>query len=204
MTQYPEPEDETPKVVTAINNKKVYTLECRSIENHNTARFIGVTDDGKINGNSSTAAYIQFESANSENGYYIKVAAINKYLNHNGDNISASTEKSTVWTLGVPTHTANVATFTIGNDKYLNNNGSDCNDNTCANLKANSHAGGPGSGNACSLWKMTEYTPADGTGIQNQEIRNEKSTVIYDLMGRRVEKMEKGIYIVGSRKVVIK
>ena len=158
MTQYPEPEDETPKVVTAINNKKVYTLECRSIENHKTARFIGVTDDGKINGNSSTAAYIQFEPASTENGYYIKVAAINKYLNHSGDNISASTEKSTVWTLGVPTHTAGVVTFTIGDNKYLNNNGSDCNDNTCANLKANTHNGGPGSGNACSLWEMTEYS----------------------------------------------
>ena len=51
---------------------------------------------------------------------------------------------------------------------------------------------------------MTEYTPADGTDIQDMEIRNEKSEIIYDLMGRRVEKMEKGIYIVGSRKVVIK
>ena len=158
MTQYPEPEDETPTVVTAINNKKVYTLECRSSVAHSTERFIGVTADGKINGQSSTAAYIQFEPANSENGYYIKVVAANKYLNHNGSNISASAEKTTVWTLGVPTHTAGVVTFTIGNDKYLNNNGSDCSDNTCTNLKANFHNSGPGSGNACSLWEMTEYS----------------------------------------------
>ena len=158
MTQYPEPEDETPVVVTAINNNKVYTLECRSGYAHSAERFIGVTADGKISGQSSTAAYIQFEPASTANGYYIKVVAANKYLNHNGSNISASAEKTTVWTLGVPTHTAGVVTFTIGNDKYLNNNGSDCNDNTCANLKANSHAGGPGSGNACSLWEMTEYS----------------------------------------------
>ena len=158
MTQYPEPEDETPVVVTAINNNKAYTLECRSGYAHSTERFIGVTADGKINGNSSTAAYIQFEPANTANGYYIKVVAANKYLNHNGSNISASAEKSTVWTLGVPTHTAGVVTFTIGNDKYLNNNGSDCADNTCTNLKANPHAGGPGATNACSLWEMTEYS----------------------------------------------
>ena len=160
MTQYPEPEpeEETPIVVTAINNSKVYTLECRSVGAHNTSRFIGVTEDGKISGQSSTAAYIQFEPANTENGYYIKVVAANKYLNHNGTNISAGAEKSTIWTLGVPTHTANVVTFTIGNDKYLNNNGSDCADNTCVNLKANTHGGGPGSGNACSLWEMTEYS----------------------------------------------
>ena len=49
-----------------------------------------------------------------------------------------------------------------------------------------------------------EYSTSDVADIQDLEIRNEKSTVIYDLMGRRVEKKEKGIYIVGSRKVVIK
>ena len=41
-------------------------------------------------------------------------------------------------------------------------------------------------------------------GIDNSEIRNHKSEIIYDLMGRRVEKAEKGIYIVGGKKVVIK
>ena len=41
-------------------------------------------------------------------------------------------------------------------------------------------------------------------GIDNSEIINHKSEIIYDLMGRRVEKAEKGIYIVGGKKVVIK
>ena len=197
-------DENAPIVVTSITEGKLYTLECRSGAAHSTTRFIGIDADGKINGQSAEATFIKFEKANEENGYYIKIVDADKYLNHNGSNISASAEKTTVWTLGVPTHTANVVTFTIGNDKYLNNNGSDCNDNTCANLKANTHAGGPGAGNACSLWEMTEYTPADGTDIQDMEIRNEKSEIIYDLMGRRVEKMEKGIYIVGGRKVVIK
>ena len=148
-----------PKVVTAITEDKLYTLECRSGAAHNTARFIGITEDGKINGHSATAAFIKFEKANEENGYYIKIVDAEKYLNHDGNNISASTEKKTAWTLGIggKNNVANVVTFTIGNDKYLNNNGSDCNDNTCVNLKANTHTGGPGSDNTCSLWEMTQY-----------------------------------------------
>ena len=147
------------RVVTAIDTQKEYTLECRSGVAHNTARFIGVDADGVINGQSSTAAAIKFEAAGAENGYYIKVGE--KYLNHNGTNISASTEKSTVWTFGVggKENVANVVTFTIGNDKYLNNNGSDCADGTCKNLKANPHAGGPAAINACSLWEMREKIP---------------------------------------------
>ena len=155
------------RVVTSINTEKSYALRCKATDHY---AFIGVDDNGKINGRSATANYIvTFEAANTENGYYIKVGE--KYLNHNASNISANTEKKTVWTLGVggKDKVAGYVTFTIGNDKYLNNNGSDCTDGTCMNLKANTHAGGPGSGNACSLWQMYEYvegykainTPAD-------------------------------------------
>ena len=31
-----------------------------------------------------------------------------------------------------------------------------------------------------------------------------EETIIYDLMGRRVEKMDKGIYIVNGKKVIVK
>ena len=146
-------------VVTSITSGKLYTLECRSGAAHNTARFIGITEDGKISGQSATAAFIKFEKANEANGYYIKIVDADKYLNHNGSNISASAERSTVWTLGVggKDNVSNVVTFTIGNDKYLNNNGSDCTDGTCVYLKANTHSGGPASGNACSLWEMKQY-----------------------------------------------
>ena len=145
-------------VVTAINTQKYYTLECRSGAAHNTSRFIG--DDGTvINGQSPTASYLVFEAAEAENSYYIKSYKTGKYINHNGTNISASTEKTTAWTFGVggKDNVAGVVTFTIGNDKYLNNNGSDCADGTCSSLKANTHSGGPASGNACSLWEMCEY-----------------------------------------------
>ena len=42
------------------------------------------------------------------------------------------------------------------------------------------------------------------TGIENSELNTQNSALIYDLMGRRVEKAEKGIYIVNGNKVVIK
>ena len=41
-------------------------------------------------------------------------------------------------------------------------------------------------------------------GIDNSEIINHKSEIIYDLTGRRVTHPTKGIYIVGGKKVVIK
>ena len=40
------------------------------------------------------------------------------------------------------------------------------------------------------------------TGIENSELNVENSAVIYDLLGRRVEKMEKGIYIVNGKKII--
>ena len=42
------------------------------------------------------------------------------------------------------------------------------------------------------------------TEIETSEIKTQESELIYDLMGRRVEKMEKGIYIVNGKKVIVK
>ena len=41
-------------------------------------------------------------------------------------------------------------------------------------------------------------------GIDKSESKVQNSGIIYDLMGRRVKKPTKGMYIVGERKVVIK
>ena len=46
------------------------------------------------------------------------------------------------------------------------------------------------------------FAGEDATGIESVELGEE--LVIYDLAGRRVQKMEKGIYIVNGKKVVIK
>ena len=193
---------DAPVVVTSISENKLYTLECRSGAAHNTTRFIGITGDGKISGRSAEAAFIKFEKANEANGYYIKVLDAEKYLNYNGTNIVTEATRSTVWTLGVggKDNVANVVTFTLGDNKYLNNNGDA--GNPCPYLKANSHDGGPTSSNACSLWEMTEYSPTD---IESPTINPQSSTVVYDLMGRRVERMVKGrIYIVNGKKAIVK
>ena len=44
----------------------------------------------------------------------------------------------------------------------------------------------------------------DATDVDMAADDDQQSTDVYDLTGRRVEKMEKGVYIVGGRKVVIK
>ena len=41
------------------------------------------------------------------------------------------------------------------------------------------------------------------TDIERTEVPNEKAEVIYDLMGRRVKRAEKGLYIVNGKKVVL-
>lgn len=46
------------------------------------------------------------------------------------------------------------------------------------------------------------FEKGDVTAIENVEINDGKQTVIYDLSGRRVEKMLKGIYIVNGKKVI--
>ena len=49
---------------------------------------------------------------------------------------------------------------------------------------------------------MFSFGRGEGTtGIDNAELTND-NVVIYDLAGRRVEKMEKGIYIVNGKKVI--
>ena len=44
----------------------------------------------------------------------------------------------------------------------------------------------------------------DETGVKHSENKNQRSEIIYDLQGRRVEKMEKGIYIINGKKIVVK
>ena len=50
---------------------------------------------------------------------------------------------------------------------------------------------------------LTRYAEGD-TGIDMTTDNRQQTTVIYDLMGRKVESPAKGIYIVGGKKVVIK
>ena len=50
---------------------------------------------------------------------------------------------------------------------------------------------------------MFSFDRGEGTtGIENSELTTQNSQLIYDLLGRRVEKMEKGIYIVNGKKII--
>lgn len=141
---------------SGLNTDRYYTLECKSAASHNTTRFM--SDNGTvINGQSAQASYFVFEPGETEGTYYIKSLVSGKYVNSDGSTISAGSTKSTAWILGVPSHTPDAVTFGLSGDKYLNNNGTKCNDGTCTNLQPNTHVGGPGAGNACSLWKLTSY-----------------------------------------------
>ena len=52
---------------------------------------------------------------------------------------------------------------------------------------------------------MFSFGRGEGTtSIDNAQLTIDNATIIYDLTGRRVEKMEKGVYIVNGKKVVVK
>lgn len=158
--------------IPLVDTEKYYTFECLSSEAHKTERFI--RDDGTvINGQSAEGSLFRFEAADDDNGYYIKSYVTDNYINHTTDGsnkVYASGEKNTIWTMAVPSHTPAARTLTVGNNLYLNNNGSVCKDNSCTNLRSLDHTndgGAPGSGNACSLWTITEGTPLDMTDLKN-------------------------------------
>ena len=53
-----------------------------------------------------------------------------------------------------------------------------------------------------AMFSLTRGDEEDTTNIEMTTDNGQQSTVIYDLAGRRVEKMEKGIYIVNGKKVI--
>ena len=135
----------------ALNPDRYYTLQCKATDGH--GKFI--KDDGEsVNGRSNEGSYFMFEPGATAGTYYIKSAVSGKYINANGNAVTVDAERKTAWVLGLPSHTVGVATFEDGTtDNFLNNNYTA----GAPYLKANYHNGGPGAGNACSLWELHEY-----------------------------------------------
>ena len=135
----------------ALNPDRYYTLQCKATDGH--GKFI--KDDGEsVNGRSNEGSYFMFEPGATAGTYYMKSAVSGKYINANGNAVTVDAERKTAWVLGVPSHTVGVATFEDGTtDNFLNNNYTA----GAPYLKANYHNGGPGAGNACSLWELHEY-----------------------------------------------
>ena len=143
------------KLVTSVQEGKYYTLECNSIEDHSTTRFLGENAYG-LNGKSAKPTYLIFEA--TDGGYYVKSSLTGMYLNQ-GESFAAdkyavaySTDKTTVWTVGKLADDATDIYLTIGDSKlYLNNNSENA-----QKLQIVKHD--PiGAGNACSLWEMREH-----------------------------------------------
>ena len=150
--------------IPLVYTDKYYTFECISEYAHSTERFI--RDNGSvINGRSSEGSLFQFEKANDDNGYYIKSYVTDKYLNHANGAVYASSERLTIWKMEKPSHTPDARTLTVGNNLYLNNNDTDCTDNSCTNLQSKEHSSGVNSDNACSLWTITGGTPLDKSAL---------------------------------------
>ena len=140
-----------------VDVTKYYTLACRATDHDAYIR-----DNGSvINGRSEEGSLFQFEAADDDNGYYIKSYVTDSYLNYDGANVSVGAEASTIWTMA--SHSTGAMTLTIGNDLYLNNNGAA--NTVCPYLQLKGHNGGPASGNACSLWAITEGTPFDKSAL---------------------------------------
>ena len=149
-------------LTTTIHAGKEYTLQCKATDHD---PFIA--DDGAtISGRAAAPTSIVFEASETEGGYYMKSVVSGKYINCDGTSVTASDEKTTIWKATAYEHTANVISLSCPDyaDKYLNNNNAGGTATGTSGLKMNSHTGGPGAGNACSLWYLREATPEVASG----------------------------------------
>ena len=63
------------------------------------------------------------------------------------------------------------------------------------------------------FWMLLSYVMGEGncrfkrinvTAISNATLAQEKTSSIYDLSGRKSNKLQKGIYIVNGKKIIVK
>ena len=163
--------------ITSPVDGSSYTLKCKATDH---VGFIG--DDGTIvNGRSAQPTSFLFEAAEGvENGFYIKSEVSGKYLYATGDknsDVVLSDENKTTWVVNAPEHSAGYVSLAAHGktNLYLNNvDGTNY-------LKLNEHVGGPGSGNACSLWKLSEK-------IKLPELSTEGNIKLYAIKSVRSEK----------------
>ncbi|MBR6699405.1 MAG: hypothetical protein IKL71_05225 [Bacteroidaceae bacterium] len=134
------------QVVTSINEKKMYTLECKSDALHNTTRFISDTNEG-LKGQSSEGTHFRFIRAGETEYYYIQSIVTNKYLSvaaaNSGTTVTLETEPTTSWQQS-DTYFQPVIDNELQSDLYLNNN-------TSGDLQIYTGSG------LCSQWTLREY-----------------------------------------------
>lgn len=134
--------------VTSINEKKMYTLECKSPVSHSTTRFISDTN-GELNGQSEEGTLFRFIRAGETEYYYIQSIETNKYLSvaaaTSGTPVTLETEPTTSWQQS-DTYFKPVINNVLQSNLHLNNNTSES-----GHLQISS-------GNLqCSQWTLREY-----------------------------------------------
>ena len=99
---------------------------------------------------------------------------------------------------------ADVTAYILGKDKYNNSvavfKKLSASDRTIAQYKAYLKLDGAQSAQLMNF----AFAGSDLTGIQNVTETSAKSKTAYDLAGRKVGKLQKGIYIVNGKKVIVK
>lgn len=99
---------------------------------------------------------------------------------------------------------ADVTAYILGKDKYNNSvavfKKLSASDRTIAQYKAYLKLDGAQSAQLMNF----AFAGSDLTGIQNVTETSAKSNTAYDLAGRKVGKLQKGIYIVNGKKVIVK
>lgn len=136
------------QVVTSINEKKMYTLECKSPVAHSTTRFISDTN-GELKGQSEEGTHFRFIRAEETEYYYIQSIVTNKYLSvaaaSSGTHVTLETEPTTSWQWQQSdAFFKPVINNVLQSNLHLNNN-------TSGHLQI-------ASGNLqCSQWTLREY-----------------------------------------------
>lgn len=134
--------------VTSINEKKMYTLECKSPAAHSTTRFISDTN-GELKGQSAEGTHFRFIRAGETEYYYIQSIVTNKYLSvaaaTSGTRVTLETEPTTSWQWQQSdAFFKPVINSELKSNLHLNNN-------TSGHLQI-------ASGNLqCSQWTLREY-----------------------------------------------
>ena len=175
--------------------EKAYTFQLRL--DGETPLYMNLTESGITIAETATA--LKFVVADVAGQFYLATDAGEPlYVGLAGNNewsMSTAAEKKAAWTFSA-----------LGDNAYRINN------LTTAGRFVGTNAADKAAGSYCYAdkltsngnvdWIITEYNPIP-TGVAGIKTDGRKS-VIYDLSGRKVEKMVKGVYIINGKKVSIK
>ena len=175
--------------------EKAYTFQLRL--DGETPLYMNLTESGITIAETATA--LKFVVAEVAGQFYLATDAGEPlYVGLAGNNpwsMSTAAEKKAAWTFSA-----------LGDNAYRINN------LTTAGCFVGTNAADKAAGSSCYAdkltsngnvdWIITEYKPIP-TGVAGIKTDDRKS-VIYDLSGRKVEKMVKGVYIINGKKVTVK